>query len=66
MFYLAIPLTSYITFIITFLFLIAVSSIDLGIGIAFPEGIPEDTPNIVQMQEVVNALQEYNNIDGLN
>jgi len=56
---------SLIIFIGTLAFLIAVNSVDFGISIVFPEGISEPTPNIVQMREMVNALQEYNKLDGI-
>jgi len=56
---------SAITFIVTLLFLIAVNCTDFGISINFPEGIPESAQNIVQMRETINALQEYNKLDGI-
>ncbi|MFC1985524.1 hypothetical protein ACFLWC_00845 [Chloroflexota bacterium] len=58
-------MVSLIIFIITLIFLVAVNSIDFGIGIVYPEGVSESTPNIMQMREIINALQKYNQVDGI-
>jgi hypothetical protein len=56
---------SAIVFGITLIFLVAVNSIDIGIHLWFPEGIPDNRLYIRQMQDICDALQKYNEVDGL-
>jgi hypothetical protein len=56
---------SAIIFIINLIFFFAITFIDCGISIQFPEGVPEDTPNIEQMKNTVDAIKKYNEVEGV-
>lgn len=54
---------SVIIFALSLAFLIASYGIEIGLDIAYPEGIPDSVPHAIEMQSFADAMQKYDQID---